>query len=72
MNGSSEEYEIQLNTTIAYIKKDKTVVEQLSFIQKVKTIKIQWRQKNLMNLCLFGETRSHKGIRVMIKNFAGP
>ncbi|MEC1424076.1 hypothetical protein [Bacillus subtilis] len=29
LNGSSEEYEIQLNTTIAYIKKDKTVVEHL-------------------------------------------
>ncbi|MCY9190750.1 tRNA-Val4 [Bacillus spizizenii] len=29
LDGSSEEYEIQLNTTIAYIKKDKTVVEHL-------------------------------------------
>ncbi|MCY8973051.1 tRNA-Val4 [Bacillus atrophaeus] len=29
LDGSSEEYEIQLNTSIAYIKKDKTVVEHL-------------------------------------------
>ncbi|MCY9073462.1 tRNA-Val4 [Bacillus inaquosorum] len=29
LDGSSQEYEIQLNTTIAYIKKDKTVVEHL-------------------------------------------
>jgi len=29
LDGSSEEYQIQLNTTIAYIKKDKTVVEHL-------------------------------------------
>ncbi|MGG1243722.1 tRNA-Val4 [Bacillus cabrialesii] len=29
LDGSSEEYEIQLNTTIAYIKKDTTVVEHL-------------------------------------------
>ncbi|MED4526063.1 tRNA-Val4 [Bacillus velezensis] len=29
LDGSSEEYEIQLNTTIAFFKKDKTVVKQL-------------------------------------------
>ncbi|MCY8103441.1 tRNA-Val4 [Bacillus mojavensis] len=29
LDSSSEEYEIQLNTTIAYIKKDQTVVEHL-------------------------------------------
>ncbi|WP_420913145.1 tRNA-Val4 [Bacillus siamensis] len=29
LDGSSEEYEIQLNTTIAYIKEDQTVIEHL-------------------------------------------
>ncbi|MGX4258001.1 tRNA-Val4 [Bacillus sp. YH3-2-B2] len=55
LNDSSEEYEIQLNTTIAYIKKDKTVVEHLyteseNDINSVETEKFNelmlvWRDK---------------------------
>ncbi|MCY7765704.1 tRNA-Val4 [Bacillus subtilis] len=52
---SSEEYEIQLNTTIAYIKKDLTVVEHLYTesendkssmeTEKFKNLMLVWRDK---------------------------
>ncbi|MCY8174178.1 tRNA-Val4 [Bacillus inaquosorum] len=55
LDRSSQEYEIQLNTTIAYIKKDKTVVEHLytesendkSSIEteKFKNLMLVWRDK---------------------------
>ncbi|MCY7757471.1 tRNA-Val4 [Bacillus inaquosorum] len=55
LDRSSQEYEIQLNTTIAYIKKDKTVVEHLytesendkSSIEteKFKILMLVWRDK---------------------------
>ncbi|KXJ35924.1 tRNA-Val4 [Bacillus spizizenii] len=51
----SQEYEIQLNTTIAYIKKDKTVVEHLYTesendkssmeTEKFKNLMLVWRDK---------------------------
>ncbi|MCM3352571.1 hypothetical protein [Bacillus halotolerans] len=63
LDGSSEEYEIQLNTTIAYIKKDQTVVKHLYTESENDTSSME------TTLCLFGETRSHKGIRAMIKTF---
>ncbi|MFL6977283.1 tRNA-Val4 [Bacillus inaquosorum] len=55
LDGSSEEYEIQLNTTIAYIKKDLTVVEHLYTesendkssmeTEKFKNLMLVWRDK---------------------------
>ncbi|MGK9265386.1 tRNA-Val4 [Bacillus inaquosorum] len=55
LDGSSEEYEIQLNTTIAYIKKDTTVVEHLYTesendkssmeTEKFKNLMLVWRDK---------------------------
>ncbi|MGQ9006948.1 tRNA-Val4 [Bacillus stercoris] len=55
LDGSSEEYEIQLNTTIAYIKKDQTVVEHLYTerennkssmeTEKLKNLMLVWRDK---------------------------
>ncbi|MCY8996337.1 tRNA-Val4 [Bacillus inaquosorum] len=55
LDGSSQEYEIQLNTTIAYIKKDKTVVEHLYTesendkssmeTEKFKNLMLVWRDK---------------------------
>lgn len=75
LDGSSEEYEIQLNTTIAYIKEDQTVIEHLYTenendrssmeTEKFKKLILDWRDK------------IPKGIRVMIKTlgplkFKGP
>ncbi|OBA09100.1 tRNA-Val4 [Bacillus subtilis] len=55
LDGSSEEYEIQLNTTIAYIKKEQTVVEHLYTesendknsmeTEKLKNLMLVWRDK---------------------------
>ncbi|KUP33861.1 tRNA-Val4 [Bacillus halotolerans] len=55
LDGTSEEYEIQLNTTIAYIKKDTTVVEHLYTesendkssmeTEKFKNLMLVWRDK---------------------------
>ncbi|QUF64498.1 tRNA-Val4 [Bacillus atrophaeus] len=55
LDGSSKVYEIQLNTTIAYIKKDKTVVEHLYTeskndkssmeTEKFKELMLVWRDK---------------------------
>ncbi|MCY9183742.1 tRNA-Val4 [Bacillus halotolerans] len=57
LDGSSEEYEIQLNTTIAYIKKDQTVVKHLYTesendtssmeTEKFKNLMLVWRDKIL-------------------------
>ncbi|MCE0740234.1 hypothetical protein LWH95_10580 [Bacillus sp. G16] len=64
---SSEEYEIQLNTTIAYIKKDLTVVEHL--YTESENDKSSMETEKFKTLCLFGETRSQKGIRALIETF---
>ncbi|MDU0077319.1 MULTISPECIES: tRNA-Val4 [Bacillus] len=55
LDGSSEEYEIQLNTTIAYIKEDQTVIEHLYTenendrssmeTEKFKKLILDWRDK---------------------------
>lgn len=54
LDGTSEGYEIQLNTTIAYIKKDKTVVKHLYTesedkssmeTEKFKNLMLVWRDK---------------------------
>ncbi|MCY9231744.1 tRNA-Val4, partial [Bacillus inaquosorum] len=57
LDRSSQEYEIQLNTIIAYIKKDKTVVEHLYTESendknsletvKFKELMLIWRDKIL-------------------------
>ena len=39
LDGSSEEYEIQLNTTVAYIKEDQTVIEHLYTMSSMKSEK---------------------------------
>ncbi|OIK22642.1 tRNA-Val4 [Bacillus amyloliquefaciens] len=55
LDGSIEEYEIQLNTTIAYIKEDQTVIEHLYTesendrnsmeTEKFKELIFVWRDK---------------------------
>lgn len=55
LDGSIEEYEILLNTTIAYIKEDQTVIEHLYTksendrssleIEKFKVLILVWRDK---------------------------
>ncbi|ATY27835.1 MULTISPECIES: hypothetical protein [Bacillus] len=55
LDGSSEEYEIQLNTTVAYIKEDQTVIEHLYTenendrnsmeTEKFKKLILDWRDK---------------------------
>lgn len=49
LNGSCEDFEIQLNATSVLIKKMRQLLS--IFLQMTNLMKIKWRQSNLKNLC---------------------